>query len=74
MVTALRVGKGSWACDQEIFYSLSDPEPYPAEHRHLQLSAGTPAWLCVVTCGIKHSTFGIVLDSRSSKSQIHCVS
>lgn len=66
MVTALRVGEGSWAHYQEIFFSFSDPEPHPADHRHLQLSKGTPAWLCVVTCGIKCSSLGIVLASLSS--------
>jgi len=65
VVTALRVGEGSWACDAEICSSLSDPEPHPAEHRHSQISEDTPAWLCVVTCGIKHSSFGVVLNSLS---------
>lgn len=31
----------------------------------IQLSKGTPTWLCVVICGSKHSSFGIVLDSLS---------
>lgn len=65
VVIALGVGEGSWARNQEIFSPLSDPEPHPAEHRHLQCSEGTPSWFHVVTCGIKYSNFGVVLASLS---------